>query len=26
MTGSMVVADSGLLVRGLAAPNRGRDL
>lgn len=26
MTGSMVVADSGLLVRGLAAPNRGGDL
>ena len=26
MTGSMVVVDSGLLVRGLAAPNRGGDL
>jgi NAD(P)-dependent dehydrogenase (short-subunit alcohol dehydrogenase family) len=26
MTGSMVLADSGLLVRGLAAPNRGGDL
>jgi NAD(P)-dependent dehydrogenase (short-subunit alcohol dehydrogenase family) len=26
MTGSMVLADSGLLVRGLAAPNRGQDL
>jgi NAD(P)-dependent dehydrogenase (short-subunit alcohol dehydrogenase family) len=26
MTGSMVVADSGLLVRGLAAANRGGDL
>ena len=26
MTGSMVLADSGLLVRGLAAPNRGEDL
>jgi NAD(P)-dependent dehydrogenase (short-subunit alcohol dehydrogenase family) len=26
MTGSMVLADSGLLVRGLTAPNRGEDL
>jgi NAD(P)-dependent dehydrogenase (short-subunit alcohol dehydrogenase family) len=26
MTGSMVVADSGLLVRGIAAPNAGHDL
>jgi len=26
MTGSMVLADSGLLIRGLSAPNRGGDL
>jgi hypothetical protein len=26
MTGSMVVADSGLLIRGLTTPNRGGDL
>jgi NAD(P)-dependent dehydrogenase (short-subunit alcohol dehydrogenase family) len=26
MTGSMVLVDSGLLIRGLAAPNRGGDL
>jgi len=26
MTGSMVLADSGLLIRGLGAPNRGGDL